>query len=382
MTLIDLFQEVRQYTEKLCTPLQNEDYISQRSVFASPPKWHLGHVTWFFEVFILCNYDKEYIPFKKGYEFLFNSYYNAMGERIKRNERGLLTRPTVDEIYQYRSYVDKHIVELLENSHDSKLEELITLGLNHEQQHQELLLTDLKHTFAVNPTHPVYKNDFDFTERSHSDSCDITVDEGIYEVGYNGNAFHYDNEKGRHKVYLHQFEINDQLITNEEYLCFINNGGYSTASLWLDDGWTWVQQNKINSPDYWLHDGSSWKTYTLSGLQEVNPISPVCHVSFYEADAFARWKGMRLPTEFEWEIASNKFQWGKRWEWTNSAYLPYPGFTIPEGAVGEYNGKFMINQMVLRGASDVTSPNHSRNTYRNFFYPEQRWQYTGIRLVK
>lgn len=380
--LITQFKEIRLYSEQLCVPLNKEDFIPQRSYFASPPKWHLAHVTWFFEMFILKEYSPNYRCFQQGYEFLFNSYYNAMGERLKRDERGLLTRPSVDEIYQYRAYVNEHIESLLINNSTKEIENLVVLGLNHEQQHQELLLTDLKHTFAGNPTYPVYQENFDFQNVIKNQQEFIIIPEGIYNIGYNDSGFYYDNEKGYHKVFLHEYEIASELITHKLYLDFINDGGYETSSLWLDDGWSWVQNNNITAPEYWLKRDNQWYLYTLSGIKPLPLNTPVCHISHYEADAFARWYGMRLPTEFEWEVAADKFNWGQRWEWTNSAYLPYPKFAIAEGAVGEYNGKFMSNQMVLRGASEITSPQHSRKTYRNFFYPEQRWQYTGIRVVR
>jgi ergothioneine biosynthesis protein EgtB len=271
----------------------------------------------------------------------------------------------------------------LDTNLPENVKELIVLGLNHEQQHQELFLTDLKFTLSRNPLYPVYKENFALAEIGEIESNEfIEINGGIYEIGFSGEGFHFDNELGRHKVFLQDFAISKNLVTNGEFLEFIEAGGYENHLLWHSEGWDWVNQNKINSPLYWNKTDGNWYQFTLSGLRKLNPKNPVCHVSFYEAAAFAEWKNLRLPTEFEWETASEKFDWGLRWEWTNSAYLPYPNFTKPVGAVGEYNGKFMINQMVLRGASAATPAGHSRKTYRNFFHPPLRWQFTGIRLAK
>ncbi len=377
-----LFESIRQHTEDLCAPLHIEDYIPQPVDFASPPKWHLAHTSWFFEAFILEKFKKDYQRFDSDFSYLFNSYYNNAGERILRTDRGNITRPGVQEVYDYRKYVNKAMVELLEDSDDQQLAELVILGLNHEQQHQELLLTDLKHTLGHNPIFPVYKEDGDLTNSTNEETGWCKIAEGLYEIGHQGNGFCYDNELGRHKVYLQDVEVNKALVTNAEYLEFIAAGGYENFDLWLDEGWSWVNENSIKAPLYWHQLKGEWHYYTLAGLKKVAPNAILSHVSFYEAAAFAEWKGMRLLTEAEWEIAAAQLKWGKRWEWTNSAYLPYPGFQKAPGALGEYNGKFMINNMVLRGASVATSPQHSRITYRNFFNTAARWQYTGIRLAK
>jgi len=377
------YQAVRAYFETLCAPLKIEDYVPQPVPYVSPPKWHLAHTTWFFEQFVLVKYQPDYQVFHKDFSFLFNSYYNAVGDRVFRADRGNITRPGVEEVYAYRRYVDKAIEAFLaETPLTKEIADTIILGLNHEQQHQELFLTDFKYILGHNPIFPVYRDDFSLTQQFNEDSGWLEIGEGVYEVGFEGEGFHYDNEEGRHKVYLHDFEISKSLITNGEFLEFMNDGGYEKSELWLDEGWTWVNENKVRSPLYWHQVNGEWKNYTYIGFQAVNPDAILCHISFYEAWAFAEWKGMRLATEFEWEVASRQLKWGDRWEWTNSAYLPYPGFATAEGAIGEYNGKFMINQMVLRGASTATSPNHSRNTYRNFFHPHLQWQCTGIRLVK
>ncbi len=382
MNILELFNTVRAKTETICKPLKIEDYVVQSSVFASPPKWHLAHTTWFFETFILEKFIEDYSGYDKDFSFLFNSYYNNAGDRVFRADRGNITRPDVNEVYLYRSYVDEHIRALLMQNSSQELKGLIVLGMNHEQQHQELLITDIKHTLGNNPMFPSYDKGYNLLDVENESSGFVSIKEGVYEIGFKDEGFCYDNELGRHKVYLNDFKISNALVTNEEFIAFIEDGGYSNFNLWLDEGWSWVQENNIQAPMYWHNINNQWHYYTLSGLQKVNLNAIIGHVSFYEAAAFAEWKNMRLPTEFEWEIASEKLNWGKRWEWTHSAYLPYPNFKKAEGAIGEYNGKFMINKMVLRGASVATSKNHSRNTYRNFFGPEERWQFTGIRLVK
>jgi len=382
MNILELFNAVRAKTETICKPLKKEDYAVQASGFASPAKWHLAHTTWFFEVFVLSKFVKNYSVYDKDFSFLFNSYYNNAGDRVFRADRGNITRPDVDEVYQYRNHTNKQINALLKDNSSKELMDLIVLGINHEQQHQELLITDLKYLFGNNPIFPVYKEEANLIDDTNTDNGFVKIDEGVYEIGYMDDGFCYDNELGNHKVYLNTFEISNALVTNEEFIAFIENGGYANFNLWLDAGWSWVQENNIKAPLYWHKIDDTWHYYTLSGLQKVNPKAILSHISFYEANAFAEWKQMRLPTEFEWEIASDKFNWGKRWEWTYSAYLPYPNFKKAEGAIGEYNGKFMMNQMVLRGASVATSENHSRKTYRNFFHAQERWQFTGIRLVK
>ena len=375
------YEVVRQYTEDLCEPLHLEDYIPQPVDFVSPPKWHLAHTSWFFEEFILVKFQKNYQRYHPDFSYLFNSYYNHMGSRVVRTDRGNITRPGVKEVYKYRSHVNEAMRKLLADNDSPELEELVILGLNHEQQHQELLITDLKYIFGHNPIFPVYKKDFSLTEVKNEASGWAAVPGGVYEIGFKEGDFCYDNELGRHKVLLEDFEISKALVTNSEFQEFIKGGGYQNFDLWLDEGWQWVNAHEAKAPLYWHEIDGQWHNYTLGGLQKVNPDSALCHVNFYEAAAFAAWKGMRLPTEFEWEAAASQFGWGQRWEWTHSAYLPYPRFSKAPGAIGEYNGKFMINQMVLRGGSTATSPGHSRPTYRNFFHPHLQWQCTGVRLI-
>ncbi len=380
--LLQLYKKTRSQSAALCEPLEIEDYIPQPVDFASPPKWHLSHSTWFFEEMILKKFVKDYQVFNPHFGFLFNSYYQTLGERAIRTERGTITRPTVKEVYDYRKYVDDHISALLQNPVNSTLEELIVLGINHEQQHQELLITDLKHTLSYNPIYPVYKENFNLTAQQNSEKGWLKIDEGIYSIGFEGEGFHFDNEKGRHQVFLHEFEISKSLVTNAEFIEFMEAGGYENFKFWLDEGWNWVTENQVKSPLYWTKIDDKWHSFTLEGLKPIEPEDILTHISFYEAQAFATWKGCRLPTEFEWEVAADQLDWGKRWEWTYSAYLPYPKFKIAEGAVGEYNGKFMVGQMVLRGSSTATPEGHARKTYRNFFQPKYRWQITGIRLAK
>lgn len=381
MSPLDHYHSVRHHTEKICSRLQTEDYVPQPVPFVSPPKWHLAHSSWFFEEFILKPYLPGYTVFDDDFSFLFNSYYNNVGKRVFRANRGAITRPSVGKVYEYRKYVDMHM-ELLLQLKEVQVHDLIELGLNHEQQHQELLLTDIKYILGCNPIFPIYNEDLDWENQQNTTSGFVTIPEGIYEIGSDGEGFSFDNEHNRHKVYLNTFEIVNSLVTNAEFIEFIAAGGYTDFNLWLDEGWSWVNENHIDSPLYWHKIDGAWQHYTMNGLQPVLPDAILTHISFYEAAAFAEWKGMRLPTELEWEAAAPHLDWGKRWEWTHSAYLPYPGFSKPAGAVGEYNGKFMINQMVLRGASCATSPNHSRATYRNFFHADERWQFNGIRLVK
>ena len=381
--LLQYFKEVRSRTEELCAPLETEDYIPQPVVDVSPPKWNIAHTTWFFEEMILKKFAPDYQVFDPNFGFLFNSYYNTIGERTRRDNRGDLSRPTVAKVFEYRKYVDEKMSELLSQKLSDELKDLVFLGLNHEQQHQELFLTDLKFSLSRNPLFPVYRENYAIEEICEMPGKRfVEFAEGIYEIGYRGDGFCFDNELSRHKVFLNDFSIRGSLATNAEYLEFIEDGGYQNFNLWHAEGWDWVNQNVITAPLYWQKKDGEWFCFTLSGLRPVNLDAPVCHVSFYEAAAFAEWKGARLPTEFEWETASDLFDFGLRWEWTNSAYLPYPQFTKAAGAVGEYNGKFMINQMVLRGASVATPVNHSRKTYRNFFHPNLRWQFNGIRLAK
>ena len=381
MTLSDRYNSIRKHTEHLCNALTTEDFVPQPADFVSPPKWHLAHTTWFFEQFVLNEHLPDYKLFDDDFSFLFNSYYNFVGKRVFRADRGNITRPGVHEVFEYRSYVDMHMQILLQLKSE-ELKDLIELGLNHEQQHQELLITDIKYILGNNPIFPVYDENIDWEKQENEETGFVKLEEGIYEIGFEGEGFSFDNEHGRHKVYLHDFEISKSLVTNAEYLEFISNDGYTNFDYWLDEGWSWVTENKIEAPLYWHKIDGEWHNYTLGGLEKLNPEAILTHISFYEAAAFAAWKKMRLPTEFEWEAAADKFNWGKRWEWTNSAYLPYPNFKKPEGAIGEYNGKFMVNQMVLRGASCATPPQHDRKTYRNFFHAHERWQFNGIRLAK
>ncbi len=384
--LLEAYRAVRSYTMQLCEPLEIEDYIPQPVVDVSPPKWNIAHTTWFFEEMILKKFVSRYEVFDPAFGFLFNSYYNSIGERTLRDHRGDLSRPTVKQVFAYREHVDAAMETLLGAEVGNQFRELVILGLNHEQQHQELFLADLKYTFSVNPLFPAYRENYALEDQSEPPASVggqfVAVEEGLNEIGFEGDGFCFDNELSRHKVWIDGFEISDRLVTNREFLEFIDDGGYTEHSLWHSEGWDWVRSENIDSPLYWQKSDDGWKHFTLGGLRDLPMDAPVCHVSFYEASAFAAWKGMRLPTEFEWETSQSRFDWGRRWEWTSSAYLPYPGFSKAEGAVGEYNGKFMVNQMVLRGASVVTPPGHSRPTYRNFFHPHLRWQFTGIRLAK
>lgn len=377
------FHQVRDQSVRLCAGLETEDFVVQPMADASPPKWHLGHTTWFWETFVLIPNLPGYQVFNNQFNFVFNSYYETVGRRTLRTMRGNLSRPTVADVYRYRDYVDEHMARFLtDNELSAELESLIVLGLEHEKQHQELLITDIKYTLGHNPLFPAL--DIPVFEHEPEQSGKATViPEGVYTIGYQGGAFCFDNELGVHKVYLNDTTLAGNLVTNAEYLAFMEARGYKQFQHWLADGWAWVNANKAEAPLYWHHIDGTWHHYTFAGLEPINLDAPVSHVNFYEADAYARWRGMRLPTEFEWETAAlqGNLNWGQRWEWTSSAYLPYPGFKTVPGAVGEYNGKFMSGQMVLRGASVATPPGSSRPTYRNFFQPDKQWQYTGIRLV-
>ncbi|BEV02732.1 ergothioneine biosynthesis protein EgtB [Chryseobacterium gambrini] len=381
--LLENYRRIRARSVEICEPLETEDFVVQPVVDVSPPKWHLGHTTWFFETFILIPNLDGYEVFNPQYNFVFNSYYETIGARVIRTDRGNLSRPSVADIFQYRKYVDEQMETfLLNNDLSDDLKKLFELGLNHEQQHQELLLTDIKYILGHNPLFPAYNENFPL-EKSEPENFEmLSFKEGIYEIGFEGEGFCFDNELNRHKVYLNDFQISNRLVTNSEYLEFMNDGGYENFRHWHAEGWEWVKENHAKAPLYWHFIEGKWMLYTLNGLKEITPDESVCHINFFEALAFASWKGMRLPTEAEWEVASGKFDWGKRWEWTGSAYLPYPGFAKEEGAVGEYNGKFMVNQMVLRGASLATPKGHSRKTYRNFFPTSLQWQFTGIRLAR
>lgn len=381
--LKERYVDVRRRTELLCEPLATEDYVPQPVVDVSPVKWNIAHTTWFFEEIILKPFVEGYREVDPLYSFLFNSYYNSVGERTLRHKRGDLSRPTVAEVFEYRERVDEAMRRLLAGTPSAAILELAQLGINHEQQHQELFLSDLKYTFSLNPADPVYRSDFALVESDVPQQDGFEeIAGGLYEIGFEGEGFCFDNELARHKVFLEDFSIARGLVSNGEYMEFIEDGGYSDFRLWHSDGWDWLRAHGIDSPLYWNNADGKWDQYTLAGRRPVRPDDPVCHVSYYEAAAYSAWRGMRLPTEFEWEAANARFDWGARWEWTNSAYLPYPRFTVAKGAVGEYNGKFMVNQMVLRGASPATPDGHSRPTYRNFFHPHLRWQFNGIRLAK
>lgn len=381
--LLKKFMAVREHSEAICTPLEIEDYVVQPIADVSPPKWHLGHSSWFFETFLLLPYAPDYKVYNTNFNFVFNSYYETVGARVIRTDRGNLSRPSVKEVYQYRHHVNTHVKRFLhEQEISNEIAEVLELGLQHEQQHQELLYTDIKYILGHNPLFPVYQTRPTFHEITIADSEMLSFPEGVYDIGFKGKGFCFDNELGSHKVYLESFKIESNLVNNASYIDFLNDGGYTNFKYWHADGWDWVNKNQIKAPLYWHKIDGIWMYFTLQGLQKVVLDQAVCHISYFEASAYAAWRGMRLPTESEWEIASGKFHWGVRWEWTDSAYLPYPGFKKAPGGIGEYNGKFMINQMVLRGASVATSEGHSRKTYRNFFQPHHRSQFTGIRLAK
>ncbi len=380
--LLDFFLETRKHTEEICAPLEIEDYVVQPIVDVSPPKWHLGHSTWFFEEFILKNHAKDYKIFDEDFSFVFNSYYETVGKRVIRSDRGNLSRPSVQKVYEYREHVTIAMKAFFFQNQNQALFDVLEIGIHHEKQHQELLLTDIKYILGNNPLLPKYSEDFKEYEIEHHEQEWILMEEGIYEIGHNSEDFCYDNELGRHKVYLHTYEISNKLVTNQAYINFIEAGGYKKFDLWHAEGWDWVKSNGIKAPLYWHNIEGEWHYYSLTGLQKVELNAPITHISYFEAFAFAQWNHCRLPTEFEWEAAQQYFPWGKRWEWTESAYLPYPNYQKADGALGEYNGKFMVNQKVLRGSSVATPKKHTRHTYRNFFQTNLRWQFTGIRLAK
>jgi ergothioneine biosynthesis protein EgtB len=383
----DAFRQVRTESERRAACLSAEDQIVQSMADASPTKWHRAHTTWFFEQFLLVPHLRTYQIFDAEFAFLFNSYYVAAGPRHARPKRGLLTRPTIEQVAAYRAHVDRAIEQLLEDADAGELPQItsiLELGLNHEQQHQELLLTDILHAFAQNPTAPAYDPTWRHPPVERRTGA-MELIEGIHTVGHDGNGFYFDNEGPHHRALIGPVRVARALVTNGEWLEFMRAGGYADPSLWLSDGWAVVEGEGWNAPAYWREIDGEWWTLTLAGLKPVNFDAPVCHISYYEADAFARFAGKHLPSEAEWEVAARSGDIGDAfgivWQWTRSAYLPYPGYQAPTGAIGEYNGKFMVNQMVLRGSSLATPPGHAHLTYRNFFYPPARWQFTGLRLA-
>ena len=425
--LLGRFREVRDFTNALCRELEPEDCVVQSMPDVSPTKWHLAHTTWFFETFILKKFLPGYRAEVPEYAYLFNSYYNAAGDMHRRDLRGLISRPTVKEAQRYRASIDSHIADLLDRAGAQLLDEIepiLVLGIHHEQQHQELLLTDIKHVFAQNPLYPIFRQ-----TRTHRPALAsggtrapalpapvhfVSFNEAIVEIGHDGRGFAYDNEGPRHRALVPAFSLASRLVTNGEYLAFMEDGGYKRPEFWLSLGWTTVNEQRWEAPLYWVKRDGRWWNFTLAGLRPVDESEPVTHISYFEADAYANWAGARLPTEFEWEQAAatcpveGNFveceifhpqpanpqadgspaatalhqMFGDVWEWTRSAYSPYPGYRAAPGALGEYNGKFMCNQYVLRGGSCATSRTHIRRTYRNFFQPEKRWQFTGIRLAR
>jgi ergothioneine biosynthesis protein EgtB len=424
--LRDRFHQIRKFTDALCSGLEPEDCVVQSMPDVSPTKWHLAHTTWFFETFILKKFAPGYRAEIPEYAYLFNSYYNAAGDMQRRDLRGLISRPTLTEAQRYRASVDSHVDNLLSSANEKlldKIEPILILGFHHEQQHQELLITDIKHVFAQNPLYPVFRAGKERSPSAPTISTNgsairpdqfVEFDEQIVEIGHEGDAFAYDNEGPQHQALVPAFSLATRPVTNREYIAFIEDNGYSRAQFWLSLGWTTVSEQRWNAPLYWTKRDGAWWNFTLSGLRAVDESEPVTHISYFEADAFANWAGARLPTEFEWEraalscsiegnfvetelfhpaplpIALSADQSGKAlhqmfgdvWEWTRSAYSPYPGYRAAPGALGEYNGKFMCNQYVLRGGACATSRTHIRRTYRNFFQPEKRWQFTGIRLAR
>ena len=392
--LVEAYLTVRNETERRVAPLTPEDQLVQSMPDASPAKWHRAHTTWFFEQFLLGEHCRGYQPFHPDYAFLFNSYYVSAGPRHARHQRGHLTRPGAEDITAYRRHVDAAVIKFFHEAGEDALKAvapLVEVGLNHEQQHQELMLTDILHAFAQNPSTPAYDPAWTFPAATRTgDEIRageewVTLNEGIHTVGHVDDSFHFDNEKPAHRALVGPVKLARNLVTNADWLAFMRDGGYTTPTLWLMDGFATVEKEGWQAPGHWREIDGQWRIMTLAGLKPIDPSAPVCHVSYYEADAFARWSGRHLPTEMEWEVAAKAGQlndaFGIVWQWTRSAYSPYPGYRAIEGALGEYNGKFMVNQLVLRGSSLATPEGHSRITYRNFFYPHHRWQFTGLRLA-
>ena len=408
------YRQVRQLSELICQPLEIEDYVVQSMPDASPIKWHLAHTAWFFETFVLVPCLKNYSIFNPKYDYILNSYYESLGDRVLASQRGTLSRPTVAEIYQYRAYVDEAMQSLLTAMDGNpEIEALVTLAIHHEQQHQEFLFTNIKHIFGQNPLRPVYRSDLpkpnpSTVSGSRGNQSLQWLDYGakLYDIGHEGNGFAFDNESPRHRVYLHDYQLASRLVTNGEYLEFIQAGGYDNPDYWLSEGWKTARSHRWQAPLYWEKVDGDWWLMTLGGMRPLDEHEPVCHVSFYEADAYARWANKRLPSEAEWEIAAapapirgNLLErgllhpapsqgqddpdqlFGDVWEWTTSTHQPYPGYRLEKGIIGEYNGKLMCNRLVLRGGSCITPADHIRPTYRNFYPPSTRWQFTGIRLA-
>jgi ergothioneine biosynthesis protein EgtB len=404
------YEAVRAASLAIAAPLSDEDCAIQSMPDASPVKWHLAHTSWFFETFVLAPHCPHYQSFNPAFRMLFNSYYNAVGEQHPRSRRGLISRPTRADVVAYRRHVDAGMLALLRAAPAvaSAVGSLITLGLNHEQQHQELMLTDVLHMLSCNPLEPAYAPLDAIAPKASPPLSWVEHEPGLVEIGHHGPEFAFDNETPRHRQYLHRFALASRPVTNGDYLGFIADGGYRRPDLWLSEGWDWVNANRIEAPSYWRRDGGGWRQFTLYGSRAVDLAAPVCHVSLFEADAYARWAGARLPTEAEWEIAAARCPidehfsghgvlrplpatdrgfalmqlFGAVWQWTQSAYAPYPGYRTAAGAIGEYNGKFMANQYVLRGGSFATPRSHIRATYRNFFPAAARWQFTGVRLAR